>query len=222
MKLAIYGAGGLGRELLELARQINKYKQTWSDIIFAVDEKYYDPNNDEINGAKVIPYDTLISQNSCDGLNFVIAQGEPIHRKGLKDKINNQGFELATMIHPSVDIPDSTKVGIGAIIKSWCVISCNVTIGENVLIQSSVIIGHDSVVGSNSVLSGASILAGNVNIGASTYIGINSCVKERLSIGRDTIIGMGSVVFRDIGDEVIALGNPARVMKKNIDKIVFR
>ena len=47
-------------------------------------------------------------------------------------------------------------------------------------------------------------------------------IKEGTVIGKDAIVGMGSVVYNDIPDDVIAVGNPARPMRKNIDKKVFK
>jgi acetyltransferase-like isoleucine patch superfamily enzyme len=49
-----------------------------------------------------------------------------------------------------------------------------------------------------------------------------SAIRENLNIGDHSIIGMGSMVFRDIPEKVIAIGNPARVMRKNENNKVFK
>jgi acetyltransferase-like isoleucine patch superfamily enzyme len=58
-------------------------------------------------------------------------------------------------------------------------------------------------------------------VGENTYVGMGVQIKDEITIGKDVIVGMGSIVYNNIPDEVIALGNPARAMRKNIDKKVF-
>ena len=59
-------------------------------------------------------------------------------------------------------------------------------------------------------------------IGANSYVGMGVSIKEGTKIGKDVIVGMGSVVYNDIPDGVIALGNPARPMRENVEKRVFK
>lgn len=221
MNLAIYGAGGLGRELLELARQINETSPRWDKMLFVVDREYYNSDNSIINGIEVITFETAKIIYSKDELELVIAQGEPIEREKLKRKIDSTGYNLTTLIHPNVYIPQSAKIGVGVIIQSNCFISCNTTIKDNALIQGSAILGHDASVGYNSVVSSLCLLAGGVTVGNETYLGVNTVIKEKLIIGSNTIIGMGSSVFRNIENNVIALGNPARIIKRNENNKVF-
>jgi acyl-[acyl carrier protein]--UDP-N-acetylglucosamine O-acyltransferase len=100
-------------------------------------------------------------------------------------------------------------------------VSCDVAVGENVLIQPHASLGHDCQIGNHAVLSSFVSLSGECSVGERTYIGMSVPVKETTKIGKDSIIGMGSVVLRDIPDGVIALGNPARPMKENVNKRVF-
>lgn len=65
-------------------------------------------------------------------------------------------------------------------------------------------------------------ISGHVTIGEKTYIGISVPIKQNVNIGSQSIVGMGSAVIRDIPDDVIAFGNPARVMKKNEEHRVFK
>ncbi len=71
------------------------------------------------------------------------------------------------------------------------------------------------------MISGFANIGGNCCIGKSSYIGLSTCVKQGIQIGDETIIGMASAVYKDIPSDVIAMGNPARVMKKNENKRVF-
>ena len=79
-------------------------------------------------------------------------------------------------------------------------------------------IGHDATVGDHSIISSYVDVAGDCHIGNRTFLAIGVIMKQGIIIGDDSIIGLGSVVHRDIQSSVIALGNPARPMKNNIEK----
>ena len=53
-------------------------------------------------------------------------------------------------------------------------------------------------------------------------IGMGALIKEGLKIGTKSIVGMGSIVYRNVPDGMIALGNPARVARRNDDEKVFK
>jgi acetyltransferase-like isoleucine patch superfamily enzyme len=61
-----------------------------------------------------------------------------------------------------------------------------------------------------------------VTIGEYAYLGLSACVKQGLSVGGDTIVGMGAVVCKSVPDEVIAVGNPVRIVRKNEEHRVFK
>lgn len=214
--LGIFGAGGLGREVAELAGIMNEKIKRWDDIIFMIDGCSAKP----INQTKVWNYDEAIKQFG-NNLEVSVALGEPLNRQKLLDRLEQDGIELATVIHPEVHIPATTIVGKGVTIQYGCFISCNVEISDGVYIQPQANIGHDDKLARGCVISGFANLAGDVTVGEFSYVGISTCVMEKTKIGKWSIVGMGSVVARDIPDEVIALGNPARPMKKNEEHKVF-
>lgn len=218
MILGIYGAGGLGRELYILAHQINKTEHRWTDIIFIDDTE----NITLVNGIQPITFTEVKNRYSNNELEIIIAVGEPNLRNLLKKKANNEGFLLATLVHPTANISEGTTLSAGTVVCYNSFVSCNVVIGENVLVQPTVSIGHDCKIGNDTVLSTNVCIAGGCEIGDETYIGLQVPIKEGVCIGKQTIVGMGSVVIRDIPDQVIALGNPARVMKENKELKVFK
>ena len=218
MILGIYGAGGLGREVFELASVINDKNKQWSEIIFIDDaDKIDNPRN-----IRVLKFSDIKNEFNGIDIEICIAIGEPAIRKILYDKIIANGLELSTLVHPDVVIPHSTSIGKGTIICKFLSITCDIVIGNNVYIHPNVCIGHDSIIGEHTVVSSYVDVAGDCQIGSSTFLAINVCMRQGISIGSYTIVGMGSVVHRDIPNNVIALGNPARPMKKNEEHRVFR
>ena len=125
------------------------------------------------------------------------------------------------MIHPNVDIPESTSVGVGTIVNKFTSISCDTVIGENVYIHPIACVGHDSAIGNHTIISSYVDVAGDCTVGECAFLAINVIMKQGTSIGANSIVGLASVVHRDIKEGVIALGNPARAMKNNENQRVF-
>lgn len=217
MVLGIYGAGGLGREVLELARIINEDGKVWNDIFFIVDGG----EAEVIDGCIVYEYETAKLKYN-DELAIVLGIGEPAVRERIVQKIVNDNIPVPSLIHPSVHIPKTSNIGKGVIIQFGCFVSVGSTIRDFVFLQPNCAIGHDSVIEDGCVISTFDSIAGGAHIGKNTYIGMGVSIKEHVNVGKDAIIGMGAVVFKDIDDEVIAMGNPARAIKKNYEKSVFK
>lgn len=217
MILGIYGAGGHGREVLELARVINGRINRWNQLIFIDDGQ----TESEVNGAKVYSYDDAI-EDFGDELEISVGVGEPATREKLFSKLDAAGIKVATLIHPDVHIPDTTSIGRGVTIQMGCYISCNVSIEDYVYIQPHANISHDDVLKKGCMISGMCNLSGGVEVGEFAYIGISACVREYHSIGNNSVIGMGSVVCENIPDGVVALGSPAKVVRSNASRRVFR
>ena len=214
--LGIWGAGGLGREVLELARIINGTSKRWDDFVFIVDGI----TAAEINGVRVLEYED--AKKRFSNLEVVIAIGEPAVREKKFNLLKEDAVKTTTLIHPDVHIPDTTEIGQGVVIQYGCFISCNVTIGNYVYIQPQCNIGHDDTLADGCMISGFANIGGAVSIGNFTYIGLSAIIKEGVAVGDNAIVGMGSAVHKDVPDEMIVLGNPARPIAKNTDRIVFK
>ena len=213
--LGIWGAGGLGREILELAKIINNRTKRWDDFVFIVDSVTIE----EVNDVQVLGYEDV--KKKYTNLEVVMGIGEPLVREKKFRLLENDGISIATLIHPDVYIPDTTIIGKGVVIQYGCFISCNVIIRDYVYIQPQCNIGHDDVLAEGCMIAGFCNLAGNVSVDEYTYLGLNVAIKEGISVGRYSIVGMGSIVHKDIPDEMIAMGNPARPMAQNTERKVF-
>lgn len=214
--LGIYGAGGLGREVCELANIINSNSPRWDNIVFISDFK----ETEEVNGVKVFSFEE--AKETFNNLEVVVAVGEPTARKKLYEKVLENKVTPATLIHPNIHVPSTTTIGKGTVIQFGCGISVNIKIGDNVYMQPYVSLGHDDVIGDGCVLSCFNNFGGNIHVGQYTYLGLSVCIKQGVRIGTETIVSMGAVVYNDIPDGVIALGNPARPMRANTEKRVFK
>lgn len=199
MILAIYCAGGMGREVLDLARSVNR----WERIVFVDDVT---PQR-VCNGVPVCRFSDI--EEFRGNIEFVIANGEPAARHLLYEKIKRSQYTLTTIISDDCDISSSSSIGDGCIIFQSR-ISPNVCIGDNVIIEFGVDLGHDVVVKKHVVLNSMSFVGGYTHIGERTYIAPGALLRDRIFVGRDAIVGLGSVVIHDVADKSIVAGNPAK------------
>lgn len=217
MTLAIFGAGGLGREVLETAQLINEKENKYNEIIFVVDNV----TEKNIQGINVYNIVDAISKFGNE-IEYIIAIGEPAVRARIIKNLENNKCRFATLIHPNAQVSKNAKIGKGVYVGFNSFVSCNVELRDNVFVQPNNCIGHDTIVGKNSIISSMDVISGNVIIGENTYIAPNTPVIQGCKIGNDVIIGMGSSVLRGIPDNVIAIGTPARPMKNNDQHKVFK
>lgn len=220
MILGIYGAGGLGREVYELAETINKARTDpyWENIVFISDID----SEKEIWGIPVLRYEDFVLRFSAKFTQIAIAVGEPFGREHIRKKVIASNYHLATLIHPICRISPRAIILEGCIVNFGCNISYDTMIGTNTFLQPSCGIGHGSQVGEDSVISAGVRIAGNASIGNQVYVGLHSAIREKISIGDAAIISMCSSIQRDVPNEMIAAGNPARIIQKNNDHKVFK
>lgn len=214
MKLAIYGAGGLGREVLELARQIQLAKPRWEDILFIDD---IEPDR-ELKGVPVLTFSAAIKQN----IEVAIAVGEPDVRARLAERVISAGIALATLIHPAIKLSECASVGAGSILCQNAYVSCDTILGINVFMQPYSSIGHDCRLDDHCVISPLVTMGGNCHIGQRVFVGMGATIRERVSVGENSIVSMSAAVFNDLPADCIAVGNPARIVRKNENKRVFK
>jgi sugar O-acyltransferase (sialic acid O-acetyltransferase NeuD family) len=219
MKLFVYCAGGLGKEVLDIAKRVVLTHGTWDALNFIDDNPAL---GKEFYGAQVYAFDEFIEKFDLNDVEVVIANGEPAIRRIIYDKVKARGVKLGRVIDPSAIIADTVKLGEGVIITSYCSVVSDAELGANVLLNCKAIVGHDIKVGAHTVISSMVNVGGACIIGESSYVGMGVQIKEGLKIGSEAIVGMGSVVYNDVPDEMIAIGNPARPMRKNVDKRVFK
>jgi sugar O-acyltransferase (sialic acid O-acetyltransferase NeuD family) len=212
--LCIYGCGGMGREIADLSQRIGK----WQEIIF-VDDNI---KSREVDAIRVYTLEEVNKQFDNNDLEFIISVGEPTIRKALYDKLAGLKLKFAKIIDPAFILSRSSSVAKGTIVHTGVVATCNVHIGEGCLINNRAVIGHDVTIGEYSVISPNVTISGGVNIGPCCYLGSGAIIRNGIDIGAHSIIGMGAVVLKDVQPNSVMVGNPARFLRENLDKKVFR
>ena len=210
MKLGIFGAGGAGRGLYDLMIRNPESLSRYDEIVFIDDVV----EADRINGARVLKFQESINSFPTDRLLFLISLGNPSDRKKVYELIKNRGYSLATWIHPRAEINLEVRIDEGGIVyESY--IDDRVYIGANAMVYKNAVIGHDSVIGRDSVISVNTFVGGHCRLGERVYLGAGAGVRDQINVGNDTVIGLNSAVYKDIPDNMAAIGNPARNIPKS-------
>ena len=206
-KIIIFGAGGFSREVYYLCQNVGLVEVVG---FISPEEKYKRLDSLPPVLGKDEDLSMLIETQSIN--TFVSAVGHSGTRKKCFDNACKFLLKPKNIKHPSSVI--LTEIG-----ESGCIIYPNVSImndcsiGKGVLLNCNASIGHDTIIGDFCNINPGAHIAGKVTIGVGTTIGIGAVVKENIQIGNNVIIGAGSVVVKDIHDDQIVYGNPARQSK---------
>lgn len=209
--LAIYGAGGLGREVACIISNINNKpdQEKWNFVGFFDDGKTkgeYVHNFGEILGG----INELNEWN--DELSIALCFGSPKTIKAIREKIFNPKISFPNIIDPDFSIgdPQSFNIGFGNIIKGHCSVTTNIKIGNFNLLNGYISIGHDVEIGNFNVFMPKVCISGEVSIGNKNLFGASSFIKQQIKIGNDiTLSPLSSLLFKPKDGEIY-IGNPAK------------
>lgn len=206
--IAIYGAGGFGRETACLIHAINQVKPTWNIVGFFDDNQSLKGTSNSYG--KVLGGIEILNTWS-ESLAVVMAIGNPKILELLIDKINNPNINFPNIIAPGITFLDKNDfiIGQGNLIGFKCGFSCNVQLGNFNMFNSDVSIGHDSSIGNFNIFNPSVRISGEVHIGNSNFFGVSSVVLQQKNIGYNTIVAANSVIIRNTSDNYTYIGNPA-------------
>lgn len=201
-ELYIYGASGHGKVVLDVALRLG-YKV----------KGFIDDDETKIELLK-LPVNRLSEINSV-GVEIALGIGNNKIRELVYNRIIDSGLKIRSLIDQSAVISQYAAINNGTVIFPNSVVNNSVYIGKGCIINTGAIIEHDCIVGDFAHISPNAALAGGVKVGKYSQVGIGACVKQNITIGNNVIVGAGAVIVKDIPDNVIVIGNPGRVVKKN-------
>lgn len=200
MSIVIFGAGGLGREVLAALNAAGE-----EVVGFCVEPGYC------VHAVNRVPVSNNLSAYVAERRNrFVIAIGDSRARMRLASLL--EAGRWATARHPSAVLGPNVVLDEGAMILGPCVATTDVVIGAHALVNPGCTIAHDCVVGRFTNLGPAVSLAGHATVEEGANLGVGVTVAPGCRIGAWSVVGAGSVVVRDVPPGSTVAGVPARLL----------
>lgn len=207
--LFLLGASGHAKMILEAAQS----SQAW-EIVCCLDA----PNSSlkELLGVPVEPESAArIQELQANGCRGFVALGDNRIRRRLLQRLDDLRIEQPVIVHASAVVSPSASIGPGSIVMPHVVIGASCRVGRGAILNTASHIDHDGVVGDYCHVAPGCHVAGNVRIGEGAFLGVGTSIIPGIYVGKWGITGAGSTVIRNLPDDEVWVGNPARFLRRN-------
>ena len=211
-KIVIIGAGGCGREVLDVFEACNQEKKQYEILGFIV-QKTYAKAGEMVNGYPILG-DFEWFENNARNVYSICAVGATQHRHRLVNIALSYDVRFCSAIHPTAYKSRRVEIGQGSVIAAGCILTTQIKLGNHVYINYGCTIGHDVFLEGFTTISPGAHISGSVTARTGCYIGTGVNVIERLNLGEWSIIGAGTTVIRDVPSNATVVGNPGKVIKE--------
>ena len=208
-KLIIWGAGGYGKVVLDVARAMGEF----AEIVFLDDA--VEKQGTLFCGCRIVGAAEQLPLLAERGYQwFVAAIGENRTRARCYRHAVAQGLTGATLKHPSATISLSARIARGTVIMPRAVVNADARLGENVIVNTGAVLEHDCVIGDHAHVSPGAVAGGETRIGAYAQLGLAAVTLPGAEIGDGAVVGAGAVVLDSIPPGATAVGVPARILQR--------
>jgi len=208
--IIIIGAARYAHVIIDIIEQMKQYV-----IVGLVDRAYTE-------GKKVMGYPLLGREEDLPELQkryaftgAVIAVGDNAVRAFVAKKVAGLLPDLPFLpaFHPTAVIAPSSSVGAGSVVMAGAVINPNVQVGMHCIVNTNASLDHDGIMEDFASIAPGAVTGGDCRIGAFTAVGIGAVLLHGITVGRHSVIGAASLVTESLGDNIVAYGVPARVIR---------
>ena len=202
----VVGAGDHAKVVIELIAEAAQYR-----VVGLVDNKKSGP----VLGIPVVGTDDDLPRLRGSGLVRAFAAiGDNERRVAIGHQLQSYGFQVVNVISPAAIISPTVELGLGIAIMAGAVVNAQSRIEDFVIINTGAIVDHDGHIGEGSHVAPGCALAGRVKLGRLAFLGIGTSAIPGVSVGDSAIVGAGACVVRDVPAGAVAVGVPARIVRR--------
>lgn len=208
-QLLIIGARGFGREVYNTALESVGYGEEFTI------KGFLDDKADALDGYEGYPaiVDSVENYQIEQDDVFICALGDVHYKKKYVDLILDKGGKFINIIHKTAVIGRNTTIGVGCVFSRNVQISCDVKIGDYVTMNFMAVVGHDAIIGSYSHLNSMSFMGGYSELKEFVTMNTGSILQPHKKIGKNSVAGAGSFIYRNVKDNTTVFGNPAQELQ---------
>ncbi|KJL26324.1 acetyltransferase [Microbacterium azadirachtae] len=213
--IIVIGAGGFGRETLDVIAAINALTRdpTW-DILGVVDDGPAEIQIERLRDREIRLLGGIEANRELfEGTHYVIGIGSTAVRARIAEKVEAWGARPATVVHPSAVVGTRVVISAGSVVCGGVQISTNVRVGRHTHLNPAAVIGHDTVLDDFVSINPGAVISGEVAVGRAALVGAGATVLQGLTIGESAVVGAAACVTKDVDPKVVVIGVPAREME---------
>jgi UDP-N-acetylbacillosamine N-acetyltransferase len=140
--------------------------------------------------------------------------GDNASRHWIAESCAYRGAEILTVVHPRAAVSRAARLGRGSVVMANASVNVDAVVGDGVLVNSGAVVEHDVEVGEYAHVAPNAAMGGRSSLGAFSHLGIGASVLPCVHVGAHSVVGAGAVVVKNLPDEVVAIGIPARIHRQ--------
>lgn len=199
-ELLIMGCGGHARSLADVALACGFHSLFFVDPRATINEHFCN-----------FP---ILQEAPKKKWHCALGAGYNVHREQQMREALEQEWIIETFISPLASKGLGAVIGSGSLIAHHAHVGPMSSIGQACIINTAAIVEHDCCIGDFSHVAVNATLAGGVTLGRHVFIGAGAIIRNGLKICDNTIVGAGSTVVKDISEQGVYIGTPAKLLKK--------
>lgn len=208
-KILVYGASGHGKVVIDILAELGL-----SGVLGFVDDGRGQQGHSVVDYPVLGDGDWLRAEAARVALAVALGIGDNRVRQRVAERCIELGAALLTAVHPRAVVSRFASIGDGTAVMAGAVVNPDAAIGRGVIVNSGAVVEHDVALGDFCHVSPNAALGGGAKVGPLSHVGLGASVLPGVRIGARVVVGAGATVTRDLEDGVVAVGVPARVIRR--------